>query len=107
MAWIKRNLFFAIGGLVALLLMGAGVWYLFSKMGANNETQTKLKEAYDTLDSLSSQAPGDPKAAEEQIKQLRELGEKFRAQFKPIPSIPNTTNLASITSAQLATTLQI
>ena len=107
MAWIKRNLFFAIGGLVAILLMGAGGWYLFSKMGLNKATQAKLDEAYSTLDQLSQQGGGDPKAAEEQTRQLREISQKFRDQFKTIPSIPYATNLAQITSAQFATTLQI
>lgn len=107
MAWIKRNLFFAIGGFLAILLMGAGAWYLFSKMGLNKATQAKLDEAYTTLDTLSQQGGGDPKAAQEQIRQLREISQKFRDQFKTIPSIPYATNLAQITSAQFATTLQI
>jgi len=32
MAWIKRNLFFAIGSFVALVLMGVGIWMLIAQM---------------------------------------------------------------------------
>ena len=107
MAWIKRNLFFAIGGLVALLLIGAGGWYLFTKMGLNKNTQAQLEDAYSKLDALSQKQVGDPKVAEQQIQQLREIGQKFRGQFKSVPPIPYTTNVAMITSAQFATTLQV
>jgi len=107
MAWIKRNLFFAISGLVALILIGAGGWYLFSKMGLNKATQAQLEEAYSTLDGLIQKKVGDPKVAEQQIQQLREISQKFRAQFKSVPPIPYTTNVALITSAQFATTLQV
>jgi len=107
MAWIKRNLFFAISGLIALVLIGAGGWYLFNKMGANKSTQAQLEEAYSTLDGLSQKQVGDPKVAEQQIQQLRDIAQKFRGQFKSVPSIPYTTNVAMITSAQFATTLQI
>ena len=107
MAWIKRNLFFAISGLVALVLIGAGGWYLFTKMALNKATQAQLEEAYSTLDGLSQKQVGDPKVAEQQIQQLRDIGQKFRGQFKSVSPIPYTTNVAMITSAQFATTLQV
>ncbi|MDB6055799.1 MAG: hypothetical protein JWN25_3322 [Verrucomicrobiales bacterium] len=31
MDWVKRNLFYAIGGAVSLILLGAAAWYYFSK----------------------------------------------------------------------------
>lgn len=89
MAWIKRNLFFAIGSIVALALMGCGIWYLLSNMGVNKGTQQKLDEAYNQLDTLSQQGTGDIAGVTNQTQQLREVIEKFRNQFKSIPPIPN------------------
>ena len=80
---------------------------MFSKMGLNKATQAQLEEAYSTLDGLIQKKVGDPKVAEQQIQQLREISQKFRAQFKSVPPIPYTTNVALITSAQFATTLQV
>ena len=37
MLWIKRNLFLAVGGLVALLLLGLGLWILIGGMKENEE----------------------------------------------------------------------
>jgi len=80
---------------------------LFTKMNLNKATQASLEEAYTTLDGLSQKQVGDPKVAEQQIQQLRDIGQKFRGQFKSVPPIPYTTNVAMITSAQFATTLQV
>ena len=44
MDWIKRNLYFLIGSLVALALMGLAGWYLYSKWQLNNEFLGKLDE---------------------------------------------------------------
>jgi hypothetical protein len=53
MLWIKRNLFLAIGGLVALLLLAGGGYYVYSAIGRNTElsaeveaTRTKLNDLY-------------------------------------------------------------
>ena len=37
MDWIKRNLYFVIGSLAALVLMGLAGYYLYSKWQLNNE----------------------------------------------------------------------
>jgi len=52
MPWIKRNLVFVISLAVALLLVGAGVFYLFSSKGDADSTNAELeakKQEYDTL----------------------------------------------------------
>ena len=49
MDWIKRNLYFLIGSLVALALMGFAGWYLYSKWQLNNEILGKLDEQYAKL----------------------------------------------------------
>ena len=53
MAWIKRNLYFLIGGVVALALLGAAVFYLFTKNQMNNELTEKLDAAYGELTQLN------------------------------------------------------
>ena len=63
MAWIKRNLFFAIGGAIALLLLGGASFYNFQGWSHNSAAMDKLNEIYGTLKQLNDQkpAPGDTK----------------------------------------------
>ena len=37
MSWIKRNLYFVIGTLVAVVLTGLAVFYLFQNLAANTD----------------------------------------------------------------------
>ena len=53
MLWIKRNLYFLIGSVVALALMGAAGWYLYSKWQLNNEIVEKLNAEYAELQRLT------------------------------------------------------
>ena len=57
MDWIKRNLYFLIGSLVALALMGLAGWYLYSKWQLNNEILGKLDEQYAELKRSESAEP--------------------------------------------------
>jgi len=95
MDWIKRNLYFLIGSLVALALMGLAGWYLYSRWQLNNELLGKLDEQYATLKDLNSQPlhPGAGQvdnigAAKEQQKALRAYLQKARQYFEPCPAIP-------------------
>ena len=60
MDWIKRNLYFLIGGLVALVLMGLAGYYLYSEWQVNNEIYTKLEEQYAELKRLNEQQKPHP-----------------------------------------------
>ena len=95
MDWIKRNLYFLIGSLVALALMGLAGWYLYSKWGLNNSRLTELNAQYEELKRLSKQDPhpgsgtvDNIKAALEQQKQLRAWIQKACEHFQRIPPIP-------------------
>ena len=95
MDWIKRNLYFLIGTLVALALMGLAGWYLYSKWQLNNEILGKLDEKYAELKSLSEKNPhpGDGKidnikAAKEQQQELRAYAQKALQYFQRCPPIP-------------------
>ena len=102
MDWIKRNLYFVIGSVVALLLLGGAGHYYFSTWQANGEVLTKLHEQYSKLGSLNSMNPhpGRPpesdniKLAKEQQQQMREFKEQAQKSFQRIPSIPDGPKVA-------------
>jgi len=97
MSWAKRNLYFLISGIVAVVLLGLAGWYAYSASQSNSENGEKLKDAYGKLSTFATKNPnaGNDKVnnietAKEQTKEVQErvaLMEKF---FVPIPGIPNT-----------------
>ena len=95
MDWIKRNLYFLIGSLVALALMGLAGWYLYSKWQLNNDILGKLDEQYTELKRLNGQPvhPGSDQvnnidAAKEQQKESRAYIQKAHEYFQRCPPIP-------------------
>ena len=101
MDWVKRNLYFLIGGAVALLLMGLAGWYLYSKWQLNNEALTKLEADFAELDRLGKETPhpGDGKKvdniaeAKKQQKELREFIQKSRKFYLPIRPVPDVPKI--------------
>lgn len=96
MAWIKRNLFFVIGGIFALGLLGAAGYYNYQGWSHNEAAYGRLKDIYDKLRSYNSQklGPGNDKvnnveAAKQQDRQLREWIHQAGNYFKPIAPVPN------------------
>lgn len=57
MAWIKRNLFFVIGGLIALGLMGLAGFFLYTKMQSNQAVTEELDKSTRELDRLVKRDP--------------------------------------------------
>ncbi len=100
MAWIKRNLYFVIGSVVALVLMGLAGYFLYSQWAANNRILASLNDDYEKLRRLNS-APIHPgsgqvdnvKMAKDQREQLREFLKKPRAYFERIPAIPDQAKI--------------
>jgi hypothetical protein len=95
MDWIKRNLYFLIGSLLALALMGFAGWYLYSKWQRNNEILGQLDEQYAKLKRLYEQKPhpgsgkvDNIKAAKDQQQELRAYLQKSRQHFQRCPPIP-------------------
>jgi len=108
MVWIKRNLFFVIGAVIAVGLLAAAGVYDFNNWQRNNKALNALNQAYDTLRRLNSQtpSPGNDKinniqTAREQARQLHEWIQQTRQYFQPIPPVPDPTN-GVITDAQFA-----
>ena len=52
MDWIKRNLFFVVGAIVAFVLLGGAGWYLYSKIELNNQKSDSLTKDYEQLKQL-------------------------------------------------------
>ena len=57
MAWIKRNLFFVVGGILAIGLLGAAGYYNYKGWSHNTAAFARLNEIYGTLRDLTSQKP--------------------------------------------------
>ena len=102
MDWIKRNLYFLIGGLAALALMGWAGWYLYSKLAENNSVREQLTAAYADLDRLNGEKPhpGNKKVdnialAKAQQQQIKGLVAKARDFFKPITAVPDAPKVGS------------
>ena len=103
MAWIKRNLFFVIGGILALGLLGAAGFYNYQGWSHNAAAFDKLNGIYNTLRELTGKKPSpgndkvdNIKAAKEQEGQVRDWIRQAADWFQPIAPIPNTgTNAVS------------
>ena len=57
MLWIKRNLFLAVGGLVALLLLGGGVFYFLSAEQRKKSIMEEFEANKAELGRLQGQKP--------------------------------------------------
>ncbi len=115
MTWIKRNLYFLLGSLVALALMIVGCVYLFSQISKEAQVAGDIEKQYAELTRLSTlnPHPGDEKidnikAAKSQEAGLRAHIAKTRALFQRITPIPDpATNKVSNSefAAQLRNTV--
>jgi len=57
MGWIKRNLFFVIGGILALGLLGAAGYYTWASWASNAKAFDDLTTVVQNLKSLNDQKP--------------------------------------------------
>src|SRR5215469_15895141 len=94
MSWAKRNLYFLISCIVAVVLLGAAGWYCYSEWQGNNESWDALNQAYVQLKQISDE-PITPnqenvRAARDQVKQIQALNGSLRQYLSPIQPIPNT-----------------
>jgi hypothetical protein len=112
MAWIKRNLYFVVGGGVALILMGLAGFYLYSKWQRNNEAMQKLEADFSELQRLNNENPhpGSKKIdniaeAQAHQKQYRDFIAKMRQHFVPIPPIPQTPEFPKVSDRDFSAAL--
>jgi hypothetical protein len=108
MAWIRRNLFFVIGAVIAVGLLAAVGVYDYKNWQRNNAALDALNQTYAALQRLNSQnpSPGNDKidnikAAREQEQQLHEWIQQAGQYFQPIPPIPDPAS-GAMTDARFA-----
>ncbi len=109
MAWIKRNLFFVVGGVIALFALGGAGFYIYKGWDRNSTAFTNLNEVVGTLKGLTDQKPSpgndkidNAKIAKEQDKQVQAWVVASQRFFQPIPAIPAGT----VTSEAYASALR-
>ena len=112
MAWIKRNLFFVIGGILAMGLLGWAGFYNYKGWRDNSVAFDQLNAVYGTLNEFGNKKPSagndkvdNIKAAKEQEQQLREWIRQAGDYFKPIAPVPNPAN-GMVTSEGYAAALR-
>ena len=110
MGWIKRNLFFVIGGVLTLGLLGGAGFLIYKGMSRNFEASKTLNEIYGNLGNLPS--PGNGKTnnttiAKEQERQLRVWIGTVAAYFRPIPAIPPGVVTSAAYSGALNRTISL
>jgi hypothetical protein len=89
MLWLKRNLLLVVGGLVTLVLLGFGGYYVFASINKNKQVEEQLQQAQSELESLYRldpfpQATNIAKARQEKEKVIAAL-RQTQKHFTPIP----------------------
>jgi hypothetical protein len=102
MGWVKRNLFFAVGGVIALLLLGAAAFYDYKGWSHNSAAFDKLNEIYGTLKDFGGRKPSpgnakidNIKTAKEQEREVLDWVNGTGDYFKPITPIPDSPEVTS------------
>src|SRR4051794_31705767 len=101
MAWIKRNLYFLIGSVVAVALLGVAGFYTYSKWKLNKENLQNLNAAYVELDAIIRQNPNGgnkdiDNISRANVQRTNVLGvmATVSEHFAPIPAVPNTPKVS-------------
>jgi hypothetical protein len=96
MSWIKRNLYFLVGGIVAVGLLGFAGFYFFSKWKLQGESLATLDAKYNEWKQIavSPKHPGNDKVdniklAQEHKKLVQDKIQKASRFFAPIPPVPD------------------
>src|SRR5437762_2517955 len=96
MAWLKRHLLLAIGGLIALGLLGMGVWYLLGNISRNEQAAKDLDEQKQRLEDFFKRDPFPHRtnidAAKRETARIQSVIGQARQSFTPVP-YANVTGL--------------
>jgi hypothetical protein len=97
MSWAKRNLYFLISCIAAVLLLGAAGWYCWSSHQAYTTNTEQLKSAYAQMKQFADKpmGPGNEqvdniKTAKEQTEQAKQRVAELEKFFTPVKGIPDT-----------------
>jgi hypothetical protein len=90
MLWIKRNMFLAVGGLVALILLGLGVFLLLGARSRNEELETQIEETKTKLQTFDRAAVSATAAnvdvAKKEAEKLKGASQQLQRFFTPVPA---------------------
>jgi hypothetical protein len=107
MGWIKRNLFFVVGGVLALGLLGGAGFFIWQGWSLNSDASVKLNEIYGKLQELAQSPlqPGNNKVnnteeAKAQEKQVLDWIASAGKYFQPIPAVPPGATVPSAAYAE-------
>jgi hypothetical protein len=114
MSWLKRNLYFVVGGVVAAALLGLAGWYCFSKWQLNNQKQEELQAKYAEWTRIIRLpiSPGNDQVnnIENAIEQQKKVRDKISREayrfFEPIAPIPNPSHGGPVSKDELAFALR-
>jgi len=112
MAWIKRHLYFVVGGILSLVLLGGTGFYIFQNWSRNSDNTTQLNDLYSKLQQInqSPQRPGinntNTTLAKEQEQQVMDWMSSASSCFTPIPSLPPASANGPISTADYAQALR-
>lgn len=106
MAWIKRNLFFVIGGVISLGLLGGASFYVFQNWTRSSKIYDQLEEVIGNLQMQAQQKPSpgnkdinNTAIAKEQERQLLAWDKSISRYFQPVEAIPAEVPVQSETYA--------
>jgi hypothetical protein len=90
MLWIKRNLFLAVGGMVAVVLLGLGVFLLLGARTRNESLETEIEETKTKLQAFDK-APVSANAAnvdvaKKEAEKLKGMTQQLQRFFTPVPA---------------------
>lgn len=96
MRWFKQNMVLAVGGLITLVLMLYGGYYLFQNIGKNKEVEGELDQYQEKLKGLYQEkifpSPTNITAARKEVANVRSALTNAQRTFGPVPA-ENVTGL--------------
>ena len=102
MGWIKRNLYFVIGGGISVILLGLAGWYCYSKYDLNNQKWEALSKQYEDLKRFSGDSPHPGSGAVNNIQAAKEFrtncldfirhATNYFVRIAPLPDLPKITD---------------
>jgi len=97
MLWIKRNLFLAIGGLIALILLGVGIFFCLGAKSRSAAVQAEIDQAKAFLEQFKTvpvfPSPTNIALAKSETEKLRGVVTQMKQYFTPVKA-ENVTGLA-------------
>jgi hypothetical protein len=88
MDWIKRNVMLVVGGVIVLVLFGAGGFYLWSNLQKNSKVTAELNQATDEVQRLYNNKPSindqNLQLLGEDKKRVEEVMTQAKARFRSV-----------------------